>query len=547
MPDAIARHKTAISRTEPSRPIKLALIDGLLSQERTFFDYGCGLGDDLRLLRAAGFQSKGWDPIHRPQAPLEQASVVNLDYVVNVIEDPRERRDALRRAWTLAEQVLIVSARLTPDSRSLGESQELADGLLTSRGTFQKFFEQQELRDWIDQSLEVASVPAAPGVFYIFREEEARATFIAARYHRRAVAPRLTRSAALYQQHEALLAPLMAFVGDRGRLPADDEIADAHNLREVFGTIRKAFRVILRVTDEERWKDVAKERAEDLLIYLALARFDRRAPFGKLPRSLQRDVKEFFSAYTAACRAADELLFSLGHPGVVDAACRDSEIGKVLPEALYVHESALESLAPVLRLFEGSARAYIGRVDGANVVKLSRSEFKVSYLSYPDFDSDPHPALAASVRVDLQTFRVRSRDFTTYAHPPILHRKETFLTPDHPLHDKFARLTRIEEEKGLYEDTSRIGTRNGWNEVLAAKGYSLKGHRLTRRSPHQEYSLRHPNVSSAQELNDHVCVLGEEHEQAAGKRIENDIVISGSTRSQRDRKFCPAVLRRCLE
>jgi DNA phosphorothioation-associated putative methyltransferase len=478
MNGTIARHKTAISRTELSRPVKLAILDGLLSQDRPIFDYGCGLGDDLRLLRVSGFECKGWDPVHRPDGKLEQAPIVNIGYVVNVIEDPLERQDALKKAWALAEQALIVSARLTPDSRSLGESQDFADGLLTSRGTFQKFFEQQELRNWIDQTLGVASVPAAPGVFYVFREEEARSAFVAARYHRRAAAPRLTRSAELYQQHEAVLAPLMAFMGDRGRLPADDEITNAKALCEVFGTIRKAFRIILRVTDEERWKEVASERAEDLLIYLALARFDRRASFGKLPRSLQRDVKEFFSTYTAACEKADAMLFSLGKPGVIDAACRDSEIGKLLPEAIYVHQSALDSLSPLLRLYEGCARAYIGRVDGANVIKLSRSEFKVSYLSYPAFEDDPHPALAGSVRIDLQTFRVKSRDFSGYANPPVLHRKEAFLTRDHPLHDKFARLTRIEEEKGLYEETSRIGTRDGWNDVLAAKGYFLKGHRL---------------------------------------------------------------------
>jgi DNA phosphorothioation-associated putative methyltransferase len=480
MPEVIARHKTAISRTEPSRPIKLALVDGLLSQDRTFFDYGCGLGDDLRLLHAAGLHGKGWDPVHRPLGELEKAAVVNIGYVVNVIEDARERQDALRRAWALAEQVLIVSARLTPDSRALGETQDFADGLLTSRGTFQKFYEQQELRNWIDQTLGVASVPAAPGVFYVFREGEARAAFVAARYHRHAAAPRFTRSADLYQQHEELLAPLMAFVGQRGRLPADDEIANAQELREVFGSIRKAFRIILRVTDEERWKQVAKDRAEDLLIYLALARFDQRAQFGKLPRPLQRDVKEFFSAYTSACEEADELLFSLGQPGVVDAACRNASIGKVLPEALYVHESALESMPPLLRLFEGCARAYIGRVDGANVIKLSRFEFKVSYLSYPEFYADPHPALTASVRVDLQTFRVKSRDFTGYSNPPILHRKEALLTNQNPLHSKFSRLTKMEEEKGLYEETSRIGTRDGWNELLEAKGYTYRGHRLVK-------------------------------------------------------------------
>ena len=105
------------------------------------------------------------------------ASVVNFGYVVNVIENVNERADTLRRAWALAEQVLVVSARLTLEAKSLRETTEYADGYLTGRGTFQKFFEQQELRHWIDTVLAVKSVPAAPGVFYVFRSEEARTQF----------------------------------------------------------------------------------------------------------------------------------------------------------------------------------------------------------------------------------------------------------------------------------------------------------------------------------------------------------------------------------
>src|SRR5215471_7865092 len=112
MAAAIARHETAITRTELSRPVKLALADGLLSQESRFFDYGCGLGDDLRLLSAVGIEGDGWDPFHRPTAALRRCAIVNLGYVVNVIEHPHERQDALRRAWDLTDQVLIVSARL---------------------------------------------------------------------------------------------------------------------------------------------------------------------------------------------------------------------------------------------------------------------------------------------------------------------------------------------------------------------------------------------------------------------------------------------------
>jgi DNA phosphorothioation-associated putative methyltransferase len=171
----------------------------------------------------------------------------------------------------------------------------------------------------------------------------------------------------------------------------------------------------------------------------------------------------------------------VGDPAVVDGACAASSIGKLTPEALYVHESALAHLSPILRIFEGCARGYIGRVEGANLIKLSRREPKIAYLSYPEFESDPHPPLATSVTVHFQTFRVRFHDYKDRRNPAILHRKETFLAPGHPQYAKFARLTRIEESKGLYENTSTIGTRDGWQAVLEGKGFHLQGHRLLRR------------------------------------------------------------------
>ena len=214
------------------------------------------------------------------------------------------------------------------------------------------------------------------------------------------------------------------------------------------------------------------------MVYLALAQFDGRSPYGRLPRSLQRDVKAFFGVYKRACAAADELLFSLGNPGAVDEACKQSDIGKLTPNALYVHETALSALSPTLRLYEGCASGYAGRIDGANIIKLHRSEPKVSYLSYPRFDKDPHPALDVALSVHLQTFRIRVRDYGSRRNRPILHRKELFVSPDYPGFGKFARLTRIEESKGLYGKTDNIGYEDGWNEALVRRGLYLRGHRL---------------------------------------------------------------------
>ena len=214
------------------------------------------------------------------------------------------------------------------------------------------------------------------------------------------------------------------------------------------------------------------------MVYLALSHFEGRTPFGRLPPLLQRDVKAFFGAYKRACTEADELLFSLGQPGVIETACRQSSVGKLTPSALYVHESVLPTLSPVLRLYEGCAQSYWGRIGGANLIKLHLAQPKVSYLSYPEFDRDPHPALAWSLSIHLQTFRVRARDYQSSPNRPILHRKELFVAPDYPKRGKFARLTRVEASKGLYEDTSRIGFEDGWHELLSQKGLYLKGHRL---------------------------------------------------------------------
>ena len=75
---------------------------------------------------------------------------------------------------------------------------------------------------------------------------------------------------------------------------------------------------------------------------------------------------------------------------------RGSATGKKTATALYVHATAVSQLSPVLRAYEGCAKVLTGSLEGANVVKLHRDKAAVSYLWYPDFDEDGHPALAGS-------------------------------------------------------------------------------------------------------------------------------------------------------
>jgi hypothetical protein len=48
-----------------------------------------------------------------------------------------------------------------------------------------------------------------------------------------------------------------------------------------------------------------------------------------------------------------------------------------------------------LRVYEGCRRAFLGEVEGGNFIKIHRRSGKISYVVYPDFDTDPPPGSAA--------------------------------------------------------------------------------------------------------------------------------------------------------
>lgn len=474
---SVARHRTAIRRPQLSRPMRLALEDGLIKQDTSLLDYGCGHGDDLRILNNRGIQCFGWDPVHRPNGERIAADIVNLGYVINVIEKVDERIAAIREAWELSRRLLIVSARLDLETKQESLN-PYKDGYLTRLGTFQKYYDQQELRSWIDEILSVSSIAAGPGVFYIFRDPALKQSFAASRFRRKVTAPRQRFSDLLFDKYKILFEPLMEFITSRGRLPGDSELEVVPLIRNEVGSLSRAFRIITQVTGEEQWNQFREERSQDLLVYLALSRFGGRPSFSHLPYDLQSDVRAFFSTYKRACSLADELLFSAGNSSTIHNACRKSPVGKLTSEALYIHTSALPYLPSVLRVYEGCARNYIGIIEGANIIKLHCGKPQISYLYYPEFERDPHPSLSASLIVPLNTFHIHYKEYQDSKNPPILHRKETFLALDHPLRPKFERLTRQEEKHNLYDKPELIGTKNGWEKVLNNRGVHISGHRL---------------------------------------------------------------------
>ena len=252
---AVERHKTALKRYDLSKPVKSLLEYGLLRFGITFFDYGCGQGADFRGLQALGYDADGWDPVFRSEAGKREADVVNLGYILNVIEDPAERLEALVDAFRHAKRMLVVSAMIS-ETVETGRSSHFGDGVLTTRNTFQKYFDQQELQQYIEDALETSAIPVALGVFYVFRDPIEQQDFLSARSRRTIdwtqISTRLglggprTMWKALYDAHKELLDGFGTMALAMGRFPAKTEFGRLPEVDEQLGSAKRALRAYVQ-------------------------------------------------------------------------------------------------------------------------------------------------------------------------------------------------------------------------------------------------------------------------------------------------------------
>lgn len=426
----------------------------------------------MQRLRLMGFTATAWDPyFDHGTDRVTPADTVLLSYVLNVIEDPSERERTLRAAWNLTRGTLMVSARLVWDARRVfGE--EVADGVVTSRGTFQHLFTTEELRALVERVTQARCFVASPGVVYAFRDDAERMAVIARRS--------LPNMEWEYSETATqALAQVVEFVEAFGRMPTFEELpADYLDLlaRLPWPQVR---RNALAAARPDRVAAGVKRSTLDTLLFLGIEVFNGRSRLSSLPHSVQENIRRFFATYRQACARADRLLLKMRDDTYIRGAMRNS-VGKLTPTALYVHRDALPQMPVVLRLYEHCGSIAAGRPQAFELVKLAHAGRAISWLGYPDFDRDPHPRTAWSYAVDMKSFKTRFISFEGRANRPLLHRKEEFIAQEDPRRAKFQRLTQAEARAGLYKNPHLIGTEDGWQAELKRCGVSLRGHRLVK-------------------------------------------------------------------
>ncbi|MBR8840803.1 MAG: DNA phosphorothioation-associated putative methyltransferase [Stigonema ocellatum SAG 48.90 = DSM 106950] len=139
-------HLAALHRKRLSSTARLILKRGLLSNDETFLDYGCGRGFDFQALESRGYNSVGYDPYYFPDTELKPADVVMFSYVLNVLQSPQERRESLLHAWSLTRKRIVIAAVVRGKAI-------IDDGAFTKIGTFAKEWKHIELKAFIETNL----------------------------------------------------------------------------------------------------------------------------------------------------------------------------------------------------------------------------------------------------------------------------------------------------------------------------------------------------------------------------------------------------------
>lgn len=462
-----SRQLTALVRYGFSAPIQSLARGGFLDGRYRLFDYGSGRGDDVRGLLENGLNASGWDPYYAPNDPISAADIVNLGFVINVIEDFDERLDALTRAWSLAERLLVVSVMLVNQNDPRGEC--FRDGVMTQRGTFQKYFSQSEIKAFLEQVLDEEPIPVAPGVLYVFRDKDAEQRFLVERYRSRFSrlrAPSLgldereqrirpDRAAGRYDAYREPLERLWDLWLALGRKPDTSEVEDLVVLTKAFGSLARALRSLEERRDAAEIERAAATRVADLEVYFALNQFEQRRPYRHLEPGLQRDSKYFFGGYAAAKARGIALLFQIADLNAIDQACRDAaERGLGWLERgqfLQLHASLVEQLSPLLRVYVGCAAMLYGDYRNAELVKIHTRSGKVSLMRFDDFEGQAVPRMIERVKIKL---REQDIDYFAYGddyEAPFLYQKSRYVNEEFANYAEQRAFDQALDELGLFD------------------------------------------------------------------------------------------------
>ncbi|NRU52452.1 methyltransferase domain-containing protein [Clostridium beijerinckii] len=134
--------KTALKRTKLSLPMRLLKEKNLL--QGTILDFGCGNGDDCRLLQKEGFNIFRYDkynPVYKEDRLLQNHyDTLTCNYVFNVMDNLEEHYQLIEMLKKLSNNVYIAVRSDIKAKQNNWVFDEHSQGYWTSKGSFQRFY-----------------------------------------------------------------------------------------------------------------------------------------------------------------------------------------------------------------------------------------------------------------------------------------------------------------------------------------------------------------------------------------------------------------------
>ena len=493
----VARHRTAISRPKLSTPLQAAAKHGYLDGTHSVFDYGCGRGNDIAILETAGVNVSGWDPYYRPSTKLKEADIVNLGYVLNVTEDEGERRRVLSEALGLTSKLLVVSV-ITSRSDQTSHHIEYNDGILTDIGTFQRYFQQEEIQRLIEDVTEQEALAIGPGIFFVFVDKVEEQRFLANRRRKKhdivhlltlkppSPGAKTWNEWLEFENHKEILEPLWQRMIELGRLPVTDELSEdiSNYIEREVGSVRRAAQLSQMGFEPKDFHQARLSRIEDLTVYFALNLFNKRQPYTHLPQELRRDVNVFFQSYKSAQDGAKELLFSLGDTEVIYKSCQQADERQLGfldgSHSLHVHSDLVEKLPPPLRTYVGCAEKLYGDVAQADLVKIHIRSGKVTFLEYESFSKAPLPRLLHRTKVNLREQQVDYFAYNDSPRPQLLFEKSKYMNNNQSGYESQRKFDNKLAKLGLFDFNGFGPPSDIFFDTLKRAGLSIKGRNIVK-------------------------------------------------------------------
>ena len=216
-----------------------------------------------------------------------------------------------------------------------------------------------------------------------------------------------------------------------GRTPANNEFEFSKQIRRVAGSHNKAHQALIEHFGAELFEEAQKKRKDDLLVYFALGLFGKRKPQTKMPDSLKRDIKYFYSSYSDAIEQSKEALFAVGNPELIEDACNNAykqlKCGELTEGHSYTfRKEFLGELPPELRIYIGCATQLYGDLEKFHLVKAHMTSGKVSIMRYDDWSKEV-PLLVERIKIKMRDQDVDFFDYGGRFEPPPLTNKHLFV------------------------------------------------------------------------------------------------------------------------